>query len=79
MLHNVALRRQVPFLQADGPDGGLVVAVDPVDCEDKEAEEEDIDNRNTVILHAAVCTANGIPQLKDSRLDSWVVIVWAYS
>ncbi|KAJ1185853.1 hypothetical protein NDU88_002640 [Pleurodeles waltl] len=28
---------------------------------------------------AAVCTANGIPRLKDRRVDSWVVIVWAYS
>ncbi|KAJ1115629.1 hypothetical protein NDU88_003851 [Pleurodeles waltl] len=27
---------------------------------------------------AAVCTANGIPQLKDRRVDSCVVIVWAY-
>ncbi|KAJ1209058.1 hypothetical protein NDU88_004437 [Pleurodeles waltl] len=27
---------------------------------------------------AAVCTANGIPRLKDRRVDSWVVIVWAY-
>ncbi|KAJ1174467.1 hypothetical protein NDU88_006288 [Pleurodeles waltl] len=37
MIHNLALRRQVPFLQKDGPDGGVVAAVD------------DIDNRNTVI------------------------------
>ncbi|KAJ1107305.1 hypothetical protein NDU88_004697 [Pleurodeles waltl] len=50
MLHNLALRRQVPFLQEDGPDGGVVAAVEPVDSEDEEAEEEDIDNRNTVIL-----------------------------
>ncbi|KAJ1150525.1 hypothetical protein NDU88_003316 [Pleurodeles waltl] len=49
MLHNLALQRQVPFLQEDGPDGGVVVAVEPVDSEDEEAEEEDIDNRNTVI------------------------------
>ncbi|KAJ1216004.1 hypothetical protein NDU88_003610 [Pleurodeles waltl] len=27
---------------------------------------------------AAVCTANGIPRLKDRRVDSCVVIVWAY-
>ncbi|KAJ1170409.1 hypothetical protein NDU88_002286 [Pleurodeles waltl] len=40
---------QVPFLQEDGPDGGVVAAVEPVDSEDEEAEEEDIDNRNTVI------------------------------
>ncbi|KAJ1143163.1 hypothetical protein NDU88_009474 [Pleurodeles waltl] len=30
------------------------------------------------ILSAAVCTANGIPRLKDRRVDSCVVIVWAY-
>ncbi|KAJ1097356.1 hypothetical protein NDU88_002476 [Pleurodeles waltl] len=39
----------VPFLQEDGPEGGVVAAVEPVDSEDEEAEEEDIDNRNTVI------------------------------
>ncbi|KAJ1188267.1 hypothetical protein NDU88_005029 [Pleurodeles waltl] len=50
MLHNLALRRQVPFLQEDGPDGGVVASVEPVDSEDEEAEEEDIDNRNSVIL-----------------------------
>ncbi|KAJ1200599.1 hypothetical protein NDU88_004422 [Pleurodeles waltl] len=49
MLHNLALRRQVPFLQEDGPEGGLVAAVEPVDSEEQEAEEEDIDNRNNVI------------------------------
>ncbi|KAJ1182105.1 hypothetical protein NDU88_007300 [Pleurodeles waltl] len=49
MLHNLALGRQVPFLQEDGPDGGVVAAVEPVDSEDEEAEEDDIDNRNTVI------------------------------
>ncbi|KAJ1125597.1 hypothetical protein NDU88_004022 [Pleurodeles waltl] len=27
---------------------------------------------------AAVCTANGIPRLKDRCVDSCVVIVWAY-
>ncbi|KAJ1123025.1 hypothetical protein NDU88_001498 [Pleurodeles waltl] len=50
MLQNLALRQQVPFLQEDGPDGGVVAAVEPVDSEDEEAEEEDIDNRNSVIL-----------------------------
>ncbi|KAJ1206918.1 hypothetical protein NDU88_002311 [Pleurodeles waltl] len=30
------------------------------------------------ILSAAVCTANGIPRLKDRCVDSCVVIVWAY-
>ncbi|KAJ1104973.1 hypothetical protein NDU88_002381 [Pleurodeles waltl] len=29
-------------------------------------------------MSAAVCTANGIPRFKDRRVDSWVVIVWAY-
>ncbi|KAJ1217285.1 hypothetical protein NDU88_004879 [Pleurodeles waltl] len=50
MLHNLALRRQVPFLQEDGPDGGLVAAVEPVDSEEEEAEEEDVDNRNNIIM-----------------------------
>ncbi|KAJ1158011.1 hypothetical protein NDU88_010707 [Pleurodeles waltl] len=48
MLHNLALRRQLPFLQEDGPEGGLVAAVEPVNSEDEEAEQE-IDNRNKVI------------------------------
>ncbi|KAJ1081921.1 hypothetical protein NDU88_002093 [Pleurodeles waltl] len=30
------------------------------------------------VYGAAVCTANGILRLKDRRVDSWVVIVWAY-
>ncbi|KAJ1155649.1 hypothetical protein NDU88_008378 [Pleurodeles waltl] len=50
MLHNLALRRQVPFLQEDGPDGGLVAAVEPVDSEEDETEEEDVDNRNIIIM-----------------------------
>ncbi|KAJ1150588.1 hypothetical protein NDU88_003378 [Pleurodeles waltl] len=49
ILHNLALRRQVPFLQEDGPDGGVVAAVEPVESEEEEAEEDNIDNRNTVI------------------------------
>ncbi|KAJ1218211.1 hypothetical protein NDU88_005794 [Pleurodeles waltl] len=49
MLLNLALRRQVPFLQEDGPDGGVVAAVEPVDSDEEEAEEEDIDNRDSVI------------------------------
>ncbi|KAJ1189065.1 hypothetical protein NDU88_005816 [Pleurodeles waltl] len=49
MLHNLALRRQVPFLQEDGPDGGVVAAVEPVGSEDEEAEEEDMDNRDSLI------------------------------
>ncbi|KAJ1104976.1 hypothetical protein NDU88_002384 [Pleurodeles waltl] len=39
---------EVPFLQEDGPDGGVVAAVEPVDSEDEEAEEEDM-NRDSVI------------------------------
>ncbi|KAJ1137011.1 hypothetical protein NDU88_003424 [Pleurodeles waltl] len=82
MLHNLALQRQVPFLQEDGPDGGAEAAGEPVDSEDEEAEEEDIDKRNTVILqcfHTAVCTTNGILLFNGLRVDSWFVIVWAYS
>ncbi|KAJ1103643.1 hypothetical protein NDU88_001064 [Pleurodeles waltl] len=30
------------------------------------------------ILTAAVCPANGIPRLNDRRVDSWVVMGWAY-
>ncbi|KAJ1138536.1 hypothetical protein NDU88_004917 [Pleurodeles waltl] len=44
------LTLQVPFLQEDGPDGGLVADVEPVDSEEEEAEEEDIDNRNNIIM-----------------------------
>ncbi|KAJ1124533.1 hypothetical protein NDU88_002984 [Pleurodeles waltl] len=42
--------QMVPFLQEDGPDVGLVAAVEPVDSEEEEAEEEDIDNRNNIIM-----------------------------
>ncbi|KAJ1205383.1 hypothetical protein NDU88_000818 [Pleurodeles waltl] len=48
MLHNLALGRQVPFLQEVGPEGGFVAAVEPVDSKEEEAEEEDIDNRSNV-------------------------------
>ncbi|KAJ1172634.1 hypothetical protein NDU88_004478 [Pleurodeles waltl] len=34
--------------------------------------------RGVCILTAAVCTAYGIPRLKDRRVDSWVVMVWVY-
>ncbi|KAJ1150844.1 hypothetical protein NDU88_003632 [Pleurodeles waltl] len=50
MLHNLALRRQVPFLQEDGPDGGVVAAVEPVESEEEEDDGDDTDNRDTVIL-----------------------------
>ncbi|KAJ1093577.1 hypothetical protein NDU88_006677 [Pleurodeles waltl] len=49
MLHNLALRRQVPFLQEDEPGDGLVAAVERVDSEEEEAEEEDVDNRSDII------------------------------
>ncbi|KAJ1214379.1 hypothetical protein NDU88_001998 [Pleurodeles waltl] len=49
MLHNLALRRQVPFLQEDGPDGGVVAAVEPVKSEEEEDDGDDTDNRDTVI------------------------------
>ncbi|KAJ1189917.1 hypothetical protein NDU88_006659 [Pleurodeles waltl] len=49
MLHNLALRRQVPFLQEDEPGDGLVAAVEPVDSEEEEAEEEDMDSRSKTI------------------------------
>ncbi|KAJ1108436.1 hypothetical protein NDU88_005812 [Pleurodeles waltl] len=42
---------QVPFLQEDGPNDGVVAAVEPVDSDEEEAEEEDIDNRDSVIQH----------------------------
>ncbi|KAJ1198476.1 hypothetical protein NDU88_002317 [Pleurodeles waltl] len=35
--------------EEDGPDVDLVAAVEPVDSEEEEAEEEDIDNRNNII------------------------------
>ncbi|KAJ1210114.1 hypothetical protein NDU88_005482 [Pleurodeles waltl] len=47
MLHILALRRQVPFLQEDEAGDGSVVAVDPADSEDEEAEDED--NRSAII------------------------------
>ncbi|KAJ1152290.1 hypothetical protein NDU88_005066 [Pleurodeles waltl] len=79
MLHNLALRHQVPFLQEDEPEDGLVSVVELVDSEEEEADEEDLDNRTHIIQHAAVCTANGLLRLKDPCVDSWVVILWAYS
>ncbi|KAJ1212261.1 hypothetical protein NDU88_007568 [Pleurodeles waltl] len=49
MLHNLALRRQVPFLHKDDPDDGVVAAVEPVDSDEDEAEEDENDNRESVI------------------------------
>ncbi|KAJ1089836.1 hypothetical protein NDU88_002980 [Pleurodeles waltl] len=78
MLHNLALRRQVPFLQEDEAGDGRVAAVEPVDSDEEEAVEEDVDNITTIIQHAAVCTANGLPRLNVRRGDSWVIMLWAY-
>ncbi|KAJ1136836.1 hypothetical protein NDU88_003250 [Pleurodeles waltl] len=47
---DVAVSEWVPFLHEDGPDDGLVAAVEPVDSEEEEAEEEDKDNRNNIIM-----------------------------
>ncbi|KAJ1176994.1 hypothetical protein NDU88_002261 [Pleurodeles waltl] len=51
MLHNLAFRCQVPFLQEKETGDACVAAVDPVDSEDKEVEDEDEDedNRTSVI------------------------------
>ncbi|KAJ1175538.1 hypothetical protein NDU88_000825 [Pleurodeles waltl] len=51
MLHNLALTRHVPFLQAEEARDACVAAVDPVDTEDEvvEDEDEDEDNRTFVI------------------------------
>ncbi|KAJ1184482.1 hypothetical protein NDU88_001288 [Pleurodeles waltl] len=58
MLHNLALRCRIPFLQEETEDA-LVAAVDPDDSEDEEAEDEDEDKRTTVIrqMLAAVTVA----------------------
>ncbi|KAJ1136417.1 hypothetical protein NDU88_002834 [Pleurodeles waltl] len=49
LLHNLALRRQVPFLQENDPDDGVVAAVEPVDSDEDEAEDEENNNRESVI------------------------------
>ncbi|KAJ1169854.1 hypothetical protein NDU88_001742 [Pleurodeles waltl] len=50
MLHNLTLRRQMPFLLEDKPGDDLVATVETVDSEEEEAEDEDIDNRTNIIL-----------------------------
>ncbi|KAJ1178254.1 hypothetical protein NDU88_003501 [Pleurodeles waltl] len=47
MLHNLALRRHVPLLQEEEAGHACVAAVEPVDSEDEEAEDEN--NRTYVI------------------------------
>ncbi|KAJ1136558.1 hypothetical protein NDU88_002973 [Pleurodeles waltl] len=49
MLHNLALRRQVPFLQEDGRDGGVVAAVEPVESDEEEDDGAETDNRDRII------------------------------
>ncbi|KAJ1213113.1 hypothetical protein NDU88_000752 [Pleurodeles waltl] len=49
MLHNLALRRHMPFLQEEEAGDGRVAAGEPVDSEDEEAEDEDEYNRTAVI------------------------------
>ncbi|KAJ1198540.1 hypothetical protein NDU88_002379 [Pleurodeles waltl] len=49
MLHYLALRRKVPFLQEDEAGDRGVAAVDPVDSEDEEADDEDEDNTSAII------------------------------
>ncbi|KAJ1175537.1 hypothetical protein NDU88_000824 [Pleurodeles waltl] len=78
MLHNPALRRQVPFLQEDENGDGRVAVVEPVDSDKEEAEKEDVDSTTTIIQHAAVCTANGLLRLNDRSGDSWVMMQWLY-
>ncbi|KAJ1100895.1 hypothetical protein NDU88_005970 [Pleurodeles waltl] len=48
-------------------------------CVYLELSNVDVFCKCVCILSAAVCTANGILRLKDRRVDSWVVIVRAYS
>ncbi|KAJ1116483.1 hypothetical protein NDU88_004694 [Pleurodeles waltl] len=71
MLHNLALGSHVPFLQKEET-GDAPVASE--DSEDEEAEDEDVDNRASVIRHATVCTANGLPPLNVRRGDLWVIM-----
>ncbi|KAJ1157944.1 hypothetical protein NDU88_010641 [Pleurodeles waltl] len=52
---------------------------EPWRCVYFELPNVDVFCKSLCILSAAVCTANGIPRLKDHRVDSWVVTVWAYS
>ncbi|KAJ1083107.1 hypothetical protein NDU88_003267 [Pleurodeles waltl] len=42
-------RHRVPFLQEDEARDGRVAAVDPLDSEEEEAEDEDADNRTAII------------------------------
>ncbi|KAJ1164961.1 hypothetical protein NDU88_005391 [Pleurodeles waltl] len=49
MLHNLALRRQVPFLQEDGRDGGVVAAVEPEESDEEEDDGAETDNRDRII------------------------------
>ncbi|KAJ1188408.1 hypothetical protein NDU88_005169 [Pleurodeles waltl] len=45
----IPLLVQVPFLQEDEAGVGRVAAVDPVDSDEEEAENEEEDNRTSII------------------------------
>ncbi|KAJ1165405.1 hypothetical protein NDU88_005833 [Pleurodeles waltl] len=45
----LALRRQVPFLQEDKAGDGHVEVVEPMNSDEEEADEEDVENRTTII------------------------------
>ncbi|KAJ1190587.1 hypothetical protein NDU88_007325 [Pleurodeles waltl] len=49
MLHNLALRRHLPFLQEEEAGEGHVAAVDTVNSEDKVKEDEYEENTTAVI------------------------------
>ncbi|XP_069072117.1 cytochrome P450 2J2-like [Pleurodeles waltl] len=73
MLHNLALRRQVPFLQEEEAGGGRVKPVEPVDSDKEEAE--DVDNRTTIIQHLGrtpVVILNGYQVVKEAFVQSAV-------
>ncbi|KAJ1203334.1 hypothetical protein NDU88_007121 [Pleurodeles waltl] len=61
MLHNLALRRQVPFLQEDEAGEGCVAAVEPVDSDEDEAER-----------YVPPVVYHGLPMVRHG--DSWVII-----
>ncbi|KAJ1152893.1 hypothetical protein NDU88_005667 [Pleurodeles waltl] len=49
MLHNLALRRHVPFQQEEETGDAPAAAVNPEDSENEKAEDENEDNRTSVI------------------------------
>ncbi|KAJ1113736.1 hypothetical protein NDU88_001978 [Pleurodeles waltl] len=47
--HLPGIRKAAATTMEDVPGDGLVAAVEPVDREEEEAEEEDVDNRSNII------------------------------